>query len=73
MRPLLAVHDLCKTGHRVVFDLNFDATGKVQRDNSHLYHKGTSSTTPLTLKNITWDLSIDVRPYSSFGGQAYGP
>ena len=37
--------------------LDFDTAGNLQRDNSHLYHKDTSSTTPLTLKNRTWDLS----------------
>ena len=71
-RPLLAVYDLCKTGHRVVFDFEFDASGQLQRDNSHLFHKETSNSTALTLKNRTWDLGVDVLPYRPFGRPAHG-
>ena len=75
VRPLLAVFDVCKTGHKVILDIDFDEHGKLQRDNSHIYHKATSSVTPLTLNNRTWDLSVDVLPYNArpFGRQASRP
>ena len=73
VRPLLAVYDLCKTNHRVIFELDFDEKGNVVQDHSHLLHRKTHRKTPLTLKNRTWDLSLDVRPYSPFGGQAAWP
>ena len=73
VRPLLAVYDLCKTNHRVIFELDFDDKGNVVKDHSHLLHRKTQRKTPLRLKNRTWDLNLDVRPYQPFGGQAAWP
>ena len=79
VRPLIAVYDSCVAGNRVVFDLECDPSGRVTRDNSHVYHKDTGDMTPLELNNRTWEMPVDVIPFdrsmvqSPFGRQAARP
>ena len=52
-----AVFDLCRTGHRVTFDLGEDGSGQ-----SSLAHKKTGEKTPMKLENKVWHFDVDVIP-----------
>ena len=53
-KMLLSVYDMCKAGHRVVFDL----------DGSFAEHKTTGQKTNFILRNNTWDLDLEIVPYT---------
>lgn len=57
-RALMSVYDMCASGHAVVFDLN---GGKYA---SYVLHKESGRTFRPILRNTTWDLDVQVVPFS---------
>ena len=55
-RTLVAVYDMCKAGHRVVFDL--DEPG------SYAEHKMTGERQPFILRGRTWDMDLELVPFA---------
>ena len=53
-KTLIAVYDLCETGHFAHFDL--------EGDDSYAEHRTTGERIPFTLKGKTWDLDFEVVP-----------
>ena len=57
-RALISVYDMCRTGHRVVFDMEDGV------DMSYVVHKKTGQTIKPVLRSRTWDLDVEVVPYA---------
>ena len=57
-RDLIAVHDMCKAGHRVIFEI--DDNGK---DLSHAEHRKTGERVNFVPNGRCWDIEAEVVPY----------
>ena len=58
-KALIAVYDMCKAGHRVVFDLEGD------EDLSHAENKATGERTKFNLRKRVWEIDAKVPPYNN--------
>ena len=67
-RPLLAVYDMCKQNHKVIFDVEFDDYGNILENRSVCVHKRTGEVTEIPLNGRTWELTMDVFPYEQARG-----
>ena len=54
-KMLVSVWDMCKAGHCVHFDLEHGSYAK---------HNQTGSVVPFTLNGKTWDMELDLIPFS---------
>ena len=57
-KPLMSVYDMCRSGHRVIFELDDDG-----RDHSIIEHRATGARTQLHLRNNGWEIDATIIPF----------